>query len=104
MKKTKGNQTTKCLVALLAATVATAAAALDNTISNEFWCTWGRIETPAASASAVSATDVKSDVCVVRTVSLVGDVLDSFVGFAVQSMPFELPFSSQKPGLTIIVR
>jgi len=104
MKKPTGSRTTKCLVALLAATVATAAAALDNTINNYFWNTTGRNETPAASASAVSATDVNSDVCVVRPVSLLGDVLDSFVGFAVQSMPFERRFSSQKSGLCVVFR
>ncbi len=92
----------RCSLALLAATVATGAAALDNTTSNEFWCTWGRVETPPALASAASATDVKSDVCAVRTVAFLGGVFDSFFGFVVPTAPFGLPFSSQKPGFTII--
>lgn len=70
---------------LVAACAVLSAAALDNTVSNDFWCTWNYVNPSPGVASADGAL---ADTFVSN--SRASDVLDAF--------------SSEKLGLWLIVR
>ena len=71
-----------CLCVLFAAATALA---LDNTVSNDFWCTWNYVNPSTNVAAAV------------------GSVADTFISNSRASSVLDV-FSSEKLGLWIIVR
>ena len=71
----------KILFCTAAIVIAGAASALDTTVSNEFWCTWGYVNSSVAAsdAAAVSSTPLNSRV--VTAVEI--DDPDAFSSFPV---------------------
>ena len=80
-----------CLKTLSAGLIAACAAfsvlALDNTVSNDFWCTWNYVNPSPNTA-----------------VSAVGSIFDTFISNEMESNVLER-FSSEKPaGFILVIR
>ena len=74
-------------VGLVAACAAFSAAALDHTVSNDFWCTWNYVNPSPNTA-----------------VSAVGSIFDTFISNEMESNVLER-FSSEKPaGFILVIR
>ena len=74
-------------VGLVAACAAFSALALDNTVSNDFWCTWNYVNPSPNTA-----------------VSAAGSIFDTFIANEMESNVIQR-FSSEKPsGFILVIR